>query len=184
MHKLTDKELLSLIQQGSHLAFAELVERHSESYYRLAFRFTNDNQQAEDIVQDAFIKLWERPKLWNENKQTQFTTWFYQVIINRCLDLKRKKPHFQIESINEINLPANHSSHEEQLVHLEMQVQLETLINELPSRQRVALNLCFFEDMSNQEAADIMNLSLKALQSLIMRGKNNIKNRLNSNISN
>ena len=79
MHKLTDKELLSLIQQGSHLAFAELVERHSESYYRLAFRFTNDNQQAEDIVQDAFIKLWERPKLWNENKQTQFTTWFYQV---------------------------------------------------------------------------------------------------------
>lgn len=183
MQQLSDQQLLALIQQGNHQAFAELVERHTTNYYKLAYRFTNNTHQAEDVVQDAFLKLWERPHLWDQTKKTRFTTWFYQVIINQCLDLKKSKSTYQIESLDEHNIYSERLTDEDMLVHIEMQLQLEYLINDLPNRQRIALNLCFLEDLSNQEAADIMNLSLKALQSLIMRGKTNIKNKLNGNKS-
>ena len=57
-----DNELLALVQDGSHPAFAELVRRHTERFYRLAFRYLQNKQAAEDVVQDAFLKLWEDPK--------------------------------------------------------------------------------------------------------------------------
>lgn len=182
MQQLSDLELLQFIQKRNSLAFSELVTRHTQTYYRLAFRFLNDSHQAEDVIQDAFIKLWENPFLWNEEKQTKFTTWFYKVIINRCLDQKRIKANSSFHTAIEKDLTDPSLSNEAQLIQAERQHRLEQLINTLPDRQRTALNLCFFEGLSNQEAADIMNLNLKALQSLIMRGKTNIKNKLNEQL--
>ena len=88
-----DHELLERIQDGNGQAFAALVERHTDRFYRLAYRYLQSKEAAEDVVQDAFLKLWENPALWQPQRNSKFTTWFYRVVVNLCLDLrKRKRP--------------------------------------------------------------------------------------------
>jgi len=172
-----DESLISRIRQGSHEAFAELVNRHSNQFYRLAYRLISNKEDAEDIVQDAFLKLWDRPNLWDPNKRTKFTTWFYRVVINLCLDHRKK--------IKLINLSENTEFADENagvdilLDAHQKQAVLERLIHELPERQQVALNLCFYEGLSNNEAAQIIGVKVKALQSLVMRAKTALKYKVN-----
>lgn len=179
MQNLTDHELLIKTQEGNHQAFAVLVERHSEKFFRLAYRYLQNQQQAEDVVQDAFIKLWEKPYSWKSNRQNLFTTWFYRVIINRCLDSAKQKEHLPIEKVIDTVKDLS-SSQEQEILTEEKRKLIEYEINRLPDRQRTALNLCFFEDLTNQQAAEIMELNIKALQSLIMRAKKTLQKNLNS----
>src|SRR6266508_5272283 len=86
-----DHELLALIQDGNGQAFAMLVERHTERFYRLAYRYLQSKAAAEDVVQDAFLKLWENPAIWQPEHNSKFTTWFYRVVVNLCLDLRKRK---------------------------------------------------------------------------------------------
>jgi RNA polymerase sigma-70 factor (ECF subfamily) len=171
-----DHDLLARIQQGSHQAFAVLVQRHSDRFYRLAYRYAQDRDAAEDIVQEAFLRLWENPSSWQPQRNTKFTTWFYRIVVNLCLDWrKRKRP---VELDEAIALADERETLDETLIRSEEQRLLEGAIAALPERQRLALNLCFGEGLSNQEAADVMGLKLKALQSLIMRAKATLKERM------
>lgn len=168
-----DARLLNRMCEGDGSAFAVLVRRHTERFYRVAYRFTGNRAEAEDIVQEAFIKLWERPTLWRADRKASFTTWFYRVVVNLCLDHKKKKRPSAL--MDDSWIPDERATHEETLLQNETAARLEKAIGELPERQRVALNLCFYEDISNQEAADIMGIKLKALQSLLMRAKATLK---------
>ena len=171
-----DDELLELIQQGESEAFATLVRRHTERFYRLAYRYVQQRETAEDMVQDAFLKLWEDPSKWQAGKNTRFTTWFYRVIVNLCLDWQKKKR--PVELNETMPLIDEKETASEVLLRSEAQNQLEQAITALPDRQRTALNLCFDEGLSNQQAADVMGVNLKALQSLIMRAKTTLKEKL------
>lgn len=171
-----DHELLAVVKGGSQPAFAELVRRHTERFYRLAFRYVQDRGTAEDIVQDAFLKLWEDPGKWQPDRNTKFTTWFYRIVVNLCLDWQKKKRPLPLDEaapiLDERDPP------DEEIIRMQQQRILEKEIAELPERQRTALNLCFDEGLTNQEAADVMGIGLKALQSLIMRAKTTLKERM------
>lgn len=171
-----DDELLALIQNGSGQAFTALVERHTDRFYRLAYRYLQSKEAAEDVVQDAFIKLWENPKLWQPQRNTKFTTWFYRVVVNLCLDVRKRKGPTALDS--EIEVIDDREAVDEMAMRAQEQKILEKEIATLPERQRTALNLCFDEGLSNQEAAEIMGINLKALQSLIMRAKTTLKERM------
>ena len=171
-----DHELLELIQRGESEAFATLVRRHTERFYRLAYRYLQQRETAEDIVQDAFLKLWEDPSKWQAEKNAQFTTWFYRIIVNLCLDWQKKKRPTELNETMPL-IDEKETAPDAVLRH-EAQEQLEKAIANLPDRQRTALNLCFDEGMSNQQAADVMGVNLKALQSLIMRAKTTLKDKL------
>ena len=84
-----DESLLERVGEGDGAAFAVLVRRHRDRYYRLAYRYTARHEEAEDIVQVAFIKLWETPDIWNPRRGARFTTWFYRVVVNLCLDSRK-----------------------------------------------------------------------------------------------
>jgi RNA polymerase sigma-70 factor (ECF subfamily) len=171
-----DAQLLACIKKGEHGAFAILVRRYSLRYYRIAYRFMVNRAEAEDVVQDAFLKLWENPESWNPAKNSAFTTWFYRVVVNLCLDRnKRKKP---LPMIDEMQFADESITQEENMIERQNEMLIEKYIAALPERQRVALNLCFYEGVSNQEAAEIMGLRLKALQSLLMRAKLTLKEKL------
>jgi RNA polymerase sigma-70 factor (ECF subfamily) len=171
-----DHELLGLIQEGSGEAFAVLVERHTERFYRLAYRYLQNKEAAEDMVQEAFLKLWENPLLWQPERNSKFTTWFYRIVVNSCLDLRKKK---KPEALDDHTLLIDEREPvDEAMIRAQEQQALEREIAALPERQRTALNLCFGEGLSNQEAADVMGLRLKALQSLIMRAKTTLKARM------
>lgn len=173
MHKSTDYELLLEIQLGSHADFAELVERHHQRFYRLAFRYLNQKELAEDIVQEAFIQLWENPQSYRPDK-SQFTTWFYRIIINKCLDYQKRKKLISLKVESDV-IDESNIKQEQSLIEIEQNNWLEEAMNQLPDSQKTALNLCFYDELSNKQAATIMGVSLKALQSLIMRAKTKLK---------
>lgn len=171
-----DAGLLARIQEGEHAAFSMLVRKHTGRFYRVAYRFLRSRPDAEDVVQDAFIKLWERPETWDTAQNAAFTTWFHRVVVNRCLDHQKKKRPLQL--IDETQVQDDRESSEAALMERQQQVEVERQIAALPDRQRAALILCFYEGLSNQEAADVMGVKLKALQSLLMRAKTALKEQL------
>jgi RNA polymerase sigma-70 factor, ECF subfamily len=172
----SDARLLQRVAQGDNEAFAVLVSRHTQRFYRVAYRFVRQQSEAEDIVQDAFLKLWEKPDAWQADRNTAFTTWFHRVVLNLCLDrAKKKRPQ---ELLDDSWVEDERDNQEEVALASERQRLLDAQITELPERQRVALNLCFYEGLSNQEAADVMKLNLKALQALLMRAKTTLRERL------
>ena len=172
-----DEELLAFIQDGNQQAFSVLVQRHTERFYRLAYRYLQNKEAAEDVVQDAFVKLWEDPGRWQAERNNKFTTWFYRIVVNLCLDWRKKKKPLELGD-QEFSIVDDREPPDIAIVRAEKQNLLEKEIAALPERQRTALNLCFDEGLSNQEAAEVMGLKLKALQSLVMRAKTTLKERL------
>jgi RNA polymerase sigma-70 factor (ECF subfamily) len=174
---LDDESLMLRIQEGNQEAFAAIVERHAKRFYGTAYRLLFGKNEAEDIVQQAFLNLWERRLLWNQTKGAKFTTWFYRVIVNLCLDHNRKKKPIPLSE--NVELIDKHDGPDILLDEKQKQAILELFIKELPEKQQLALTLCFYEGISNQEAAEIIGIKVKALQSLIMRAKTTLKERLN-----
>jgi RNA polymerase sigma-70 factor (ECF subfamily) len=177
LEELTDESLMERVQQNDHQAFSVLVERRTNMFYAAAFRMVINKETAEDIVQEAFLKIWDKPQIWKKGKRAKFTTWFYRIVMNLSVDKLRK---FSKESAVELdeNLSSGMSSQEQDLVLDEEQQVLKNAIKTLPEKQLMALNLCFYEEVSNKEAADIMKVNIKALESLLMRAKVNLKNEL------
>ena len=171
----SDDMLAERVGLGDRNAFAELVQRHSTRFYRVAYRVLKNKDDAEDMVQTAFLKFWQQPQSWDPLKQTKFTTWFYRVVTNLCLDqLKKKKPDLMPE---DRDIEDSQPRAEECLDLYRKKKLLGGFLAELPERQRAALNLCFYEGFSNQEAAAMMGVKLKAFQSLLMRAKETLRNK-------
>ena len=174
--RFDDENLLKLIIAGDHSAFSELVIRHTKKYYSIAYRVLFNRDDSEDLVQEAFLKLWNNPQSWNSSHNAKFTTWFYRVVINLCLDYKKKNKFSISDYYNEIE---SHSNTQDGIIEMKRRQELlDKYLLQLPERQQIALNLCFYESVSNKEAAEIMYINLKALQSLIMRAKTNLKEKL------
>ncbi len=171
-----DESLIHQIQEGNHEAFAALVNRHSKRFYSIAYRIVFNREDAEDIVQEAFLKLWNGPGLWNQSKGAKFTTWFYRIVTNLCLDHNKKKKPLTLSE--DLHLTDKNPGQEVLSNEKQKQGLLERFIKELPERQQLALNLCFYEGLSNKEAAKIMDMKVKALQSLIMRAKMTLKEKV------
>jgi len=174
---LEDESLIDQIQEGNHEAFVELVDRHSKRFYSISYRLLFSKSDAEDVVQQAFLKLWEKRLFWDQNKKAKFTTWFYRVVVNLCLDHNRKKKAMPL--LEEAEPVDKQEGQEVLLDEKRKQILLARFVQELPERQRLALNLCFYENLSNKEAAEIIGIKVKALQSLIMRAKTTLKGKLN-----
>jgi len=175
LEQQTDEELMILIKAFNHDAFSTLVTRHTDRFYALSYRTLFNQSDAEDIVQESFLKLWCKPELWKEKKNSKFTTWFYRIIVNACYDLNKKKSSREMSLVSD---DYEQAAEVDDLSHHQLSA-VEMALKNLPERQRMALNLCFYEELSNAEAADVMGIRLKALQSLIMRGKAALKTQFN-----
>ncbi len=172
----TDESLMRLIRQGSRQAFAILVQRHTDRFFGAAYRMTGRVPEAEDLVQDAFLKIWHKPDAWKEDRGAKFTTWFYRILVNQNIDRMRRDK--SIAPNGESVLPFvmdTRATPEHAAAQGEEERMLEAAISSLPERQKTALNLCFYEGLSNMEAAEAMGVKVKALESLLMRAKTGLK---------
>ena len=170
----TDEDLVALVTKGDHRAFSNLVKRHTDKFYALSFRTLGNTRDAEDVVQDCFVKLWKKPSAYKPERGAKFTTWFYRVVFNASIDLKRKHK-IVVSDMDEALQDTNFTMQDERLIVEDEQVELEKAISTLPERQQAALNLCYYQEMPQKEAADIMGVGLKALESLLSRAKANLK---------
>lgn len=172
---LSDEMLLELISDRDVDAFSVLVHRHTDRFYKIAFRTLSNKQDAEDIVQDGFIKLWNRP-LWKDNKGAKFTTWFYRIIINMCVDHLRKNRTDPTENFDDFI--SDDILIDEKIIKTEKERQIEKAIQSLPQKQKTALNLSYYQGLKNKDAADVMEIGEKAFESLLYRAKEGLKIKL------
>ena len=173
----TDEGLVARIQKGDHQAFAILVKRHTDKFYGLAWRLLSHHAEADDVVQDAFLKLWAQPDLFRLDAGVKFTTWFYRVVSNMALDkLRGRKKWIGPDALEAMadSSKLSDQSYEDK----EMQMHIEQSMAELPERQKLALTLCFYEGVSVAEAAQVIGVGEKAVESLLMRAKSGLRNDL------
>lgn len=163
------------IAAGRRAAFDVLCARHLKRSLRLAHRVQPRWQDAEEIVQDAFLQVWERADQWRPDG-AKFTTWLYRIVVNRAVDYRRKRSFAPLEDAGERESPdpgAETAVEERQLA-----AHVDAVLADLPERQRAALGLCYYEDMTCAEAAEAMEVSVSAMESLLVRARRTARARL------
>jgi RNA polymerase sigma-70 factor (ECF subfamily) len=175
---LSDEVLAGMLADGNREAFAELVRRHNSRFYAYAYRTLHNHAEAEDIVQTCFLKLWQKPGAWQPGRGARFTTWFYRIVYHACCDALRKTTPLELVADMAEKTPHTAPSGEEALHRKTQHQAIATHMKNLPERQAQALILCFYQGLTNKEAASVLNVGVKALESLLMRAKANLKHHL------
>ncbi len=172
MEEESDERLAELVGERNQQAFSILVRRHAQRFYRTAWRMSANTAEAEEIVQEAYLKLWERPRIWKPGKGALFTTWFTRIIINLAID-RNKKSRAVIMDLSSVI--GQDPGQENNVMVDQRQARLEAAIQALPPRQRAALNLCYYEGFKNAEAAEVLGIKVKALESLLGRARESLR---------
>lgn len=148
----TDEDLIAEIREGNRKSFSELVKRHQKGLMRMSLRFVKDGDMAEDVVQEAFIKAYE--KLNSFEGRASFKSWLYQIAVNTARNKLRDLRH-NMTDVENVHLAVDAVA-ENTLVHTAVSEVLQAEVEKLPFRQKTALVLRIYEDMSFKEIADIM----------------------------
>jgi RNA polymerase sigma-70 factor (ECF subfamily) len=171
----SDDGLLSQIAEGDRRAYAQLMDRHIDRAFALARRVLGNRSDAEDVVQDAFLKVWQKAGQWQPGR-AQFSTWLYRVVVNRCLDLKRKPVNAALDNVAEQS--DDRPDAYEDIATRQRNAKIQAAVADLPERQRTAIALSYTAGMSNAQAAETMEVSVKAFESLLVRAKRELRGRL------
>ena len=171
---VTDDDLLAAVCNGDHSAFAELTGRHFDAVYRVAWRVLGGPADAEDVTQEAFIKLWQNPSSLRDGKAIR--AWLMRVASNQAIDRMRRKQPVIVEEVPDIADSGPLADGD--LARQQAADGIDAAIAALPDRQRLALVMTYFEHMSNQQTADAMELSVDAVESLLSRARRNLKSLL------
>ncbi len=170
---ITDEELMLRIGDGDQTAYGILVDRHLSLNLGYATKLLGNDAEAEEVMQEAFIRVWKHASSWDPERKTRFTTWFYRVVTNLCYDVGRKrKPQENVEILETI--ASDEISAENVIAVDQRSKQVKKALEELPQRQMTAIILCYFQGLSNREAANVMDVSLNALESYLVRGRRNL----------
>jgi RNA polymerase sigma factor (sigma-70 family) len=177
----TDEELACDARNGCESSFKELVDRHSLAVYRVGYGITGNRQEAEDIAQETFFKAFKNIDSFSPEKAS-FKTWLLAIARNQSINvfssLKRKTVRFLSSDEYEIQDygPADNSFQpkndpETQLINSQEHKELQEALKKLPERQRTAIMLKTYEDLSYEEIAGVMNTSASSVESLIFRAR-------------
>lgn len=148
----TDLELVEEVKAGNRRSFSELVKRHQKGLLRMSLRFVKDLDTAEDVVQESFIKAYE--KLHSFEGRASFKSWLFQIAVNSARNRIRDSRKNMID-IENVQLAVGAEA-ESGMVHNAIAGMLQEEVDKLPDRQRTALVLRVYEDLSFKEIAEIM----------------------------
>ncbi|MBR0717096.1 RNA polymerase sigma factor [Bradyrhizobium liaoningense] len=167
-----DSELLDRLAADDETAFRMLVERHIDRAYAIALRIVGNAADAEDVVQDTMLKIWSHRGRWQHGR-AKFSTWLYRVISNRCIDLRRKPRNENVDAVPEV---ADGQPDASRVIERnELNDMLELAMQRLPEQQRIAVILSYHENMSNGEIAQVMDTTVAAVESLLKRGRQQLR---------
>ncbi len=168
MQDLSDEALMVAVSARQQQAFRILVGRHMQRAVRVAQRVVRDSAEADDIGQDAFLRVWSHAASFDPDV-ARFTTWLYRIVLNLAFDRGRRRPLMPIEEA--IDVRATDPEPVERLIADEERRALEQAMANLSERQRGAIALFHMEGLSGEESAKAMNLSAKAFESLLARAR-------------
>jgi RNA polymerase sigma-70 factor (ECF subfamily) len=184
--EIPSEDLMTRIAKDDTDAFEILVNRHQTSVLNLIYRFIGDRAGAQDLAQEVFIKVWQAAR--DYEPKAKFTTWLYRITVNLCLnELKsaRRRRWFSFyrsdgdsEDAIEENFSDGSPTAEDLLLARERNHQITDALQSLPDNQRMALILKRYDDLSYEEIARILGCSVSAVESLLVRAKRTLQEKL------
>ncbi|SHK59263.1 RNA polymerase sigma-70 factor, ECF subfamily [Desulfatibacillum alkenivorans DSM 16219] len=168
--KRTDAELMALVAKGDEKAFEELLKRYQGVVYNFAMYMLKDPSEAEDIAQETFLRLYKTSAAYRQ--KASLKTFLLRIAKNLCIDHFRKKKPDLLNELPEIPTEATPLSQLEAAVSADM---LEKAIDDLPVNQRTAVLLRHMEQLSYNQIAEVMEVSLGAVESLLVRARRTLR---------
>ncbi|MFO7957976.1 MAG: sigma-70 family RNA polymerase sigma factor [Candidatus Brocadiia bacterium] len=166
----SDEDLMAKVAEGDMDAFGELVRRHQDSAWRIAYHYVGDRAEAEDLAQEAFLKILGAASAYRPT--ARFSTYLYRVIANLCIDYHRKKrpdyPGKMRPQESHLDEPDEHLADEER------SRAIQRAVDELPGRQRMATVLRYYEGMPLSQIAEAMDTTYKAVERLLARARKSL----------
>ena len=152
-----------------------LVDRHAAPLVATARRLLGSQADAEEVVQEVFLRVWTNAAKWQPGRAS-FATWMHRVAVNLCYDRLRRRREVTVEVMPDPADPA--APPDAALDQATLARRLDAELQALPERQRAALVLCHYQGLSQNEAAEILEISVEALESLLSRGRRRLKEKL------
>lgn len=184
--RLTNNELLDGLRKGLPSAFRQLVEDHQRKVINICFRFVNQREQAEDLAQETFVEV--HRSVSSFRGESSLSTWIHRIAVSKSVDHVRRKGRTKRggllkrflrldDEADQVPSPSSDRP-DSQLEEKERHRVLQQALDNLPKNQRVAFVLSKYDGMSYQEIADLLKLSLSAVESLIHRAKGSLQKSL------
>ena len=170
---LSDEALMLAAAGGDLAAFEQLVLRHQESAWRTAYRIVGCQREAEDLAQEAFLRVFEARDRYRPT--AAFRTYLYRIVVRLCLDHLRKRRPLATDGLAPVD---GQLSAEQQAAESERAQAVRAAIGSLPANQRTAIVLRYYEGLSGRETAEAMDSSVKAVERLLARARKTLEVRL------
>jgi RNA polymerase sigma-70 factor (ECF subfamily) len=170
-----DAVLVRASQRGDREAFGVLVSRYASSILSVTTRMLGRDADAEDVAQETFVRLWRSARRWRPG-EARLGTWLHRVALNLCLDRIGRRRETSLDGLPDPVDPAPPV-----VVLLErraMGQRVDRELASLPAQQRIAITLCHYQGLRNLEAAEVMGVTVEALESLLARGRRTLRARL------
>ncbi|MDX2303258.1 MAG: RNA polymerase sigma factor [Microscillaceae bacterium] len=162
---MEDQEILEKFKQpdSRNFAFNRLVRKYQEKIYWHVRKMVIDHDDANDLTQDIFVKIWKN--LDNFQGNSQLYTWMYKIATNECLSfLNKKRKRFLIPLVD-VNKNLSHKlDHDEYISGDEVQIKLQKALLKLPDKQRLVFNMKYFDEMKYEEISEVLGTSVGALK--------------------
>ena len=173
-----DTHTIERVAGGDERAFEQLVDKYKQAVFNTIYRYTGNQDDVQDLAQEIFIKVWRNAGKFKG--KSKFSTWLYRIVVNHCINYQRKQKH-RHTSLDELtdkgitpeSLMVIPDWEQKRRVDL-----VKKAVNDLPDRQRTALVLSKYEGRSYKEIAEIMKVSVSAVESLIFRARSALRGKL------
>ena len=176
---MNETELIHKLIEKEEDAFRVLIDAHQKHIYKVCMGFLHDREEAEDITQEVFLEVCQSISYFKQT--SSLSTWLYRIAVNKSLNhVKRQKVkrlYINFQEAIGIKNTVYTNSHV-MLEQKEQKTQLAKALDSLPENQRIAFTLAKYDDLSYEEIAAVMNISLSSVESLIFRAKANLKKKL------
>jgi RNA polymerase sigma-70 factor (ECF subfamily) len=170
----SDEYLLKQIAAGNTAALGTIAQRYQTMVLSLAYRNTQNWTDAEDIAQEAFIRVFKSADSYQG--RSGFKTWLYRIVVNLCLDHHRsKKTNLSLETVD-VHVAAKSSPN--LLETAEISAMVQRAIHNLPQKQKIAVILHRYENLSHPEISDVTGWTISAVESLLVRAYGNLREAL------
>ncbi len=174
MDGASDEDLMARVATADELAFGVLTRRYAPRALGLARRIMGNEADAEEIVQEALLRLWINAPRWRP--AAAFRTWFYRVVVNLCLNRKRRAPFAALEDAGEPPDPGLDPMGE--LESRQSERLLAAAVAGLPERQRAAVVLTYQEGLPNAETAAVLGTTVSGVETLLVRARRSLRKTL------
>lgn len=174
----TDEQLIAQVAKGDEKAFEQLVQKYQQAVFSTIYRYIGNSDDVQDLAQEVFIKVWRNATKFQG--KAKFSTWLYRITANHCINYRRKNKHkhASLDEMAEQGQTPDALIVEPDWKQTRDAALIRTAVDELPERQRMALILAQYEGQSYKEIAEIMQVSVSSVESLIFRARSALKDKL------